>query len=149
MHAYTVCGLRLDAPSPPLPNLVVGTSCSYQTIKRASPAERARIVPRVVFFGGKAAPGYVTAKRVIKLIHDVGAVVNNDADCAGVLSVIFIPNYNVSNAEIIIPASDLSQHISTAGVCECDCGACAHCAEMVCGRATVGVQGWRRRARAT
>lgn len=89
----------------------------YKTIKATPPEERAsKIVPRVIFFGGKAAPGYYMAKLIIKLINDVGRVINSDAEVGDLLKVIFIPNYCVSLAEIIVPASDLSQHISTAGM---------------------------------
>jgi starch phosphorylase len=73
------------------------------------------MVPRTIMFGGKAAPGYDIAKKVIKLINEVSYVVNNDEVTKKLLKVVFIPNYNVSAAEMIIPATELSQHISLAG----------------------------------
>lgn len=72
-------------------------------------------VPRTVIFAGKAASSYRMAKSIIRLIHDVGQVVNNDPRIGGKLKVVFIPNYGVSVAEIIMPGADLSEQISTAG----------------------------------
>ena len=94
---------------------IFGVIHRYLTIKAMGPEERKKVAPRVSIFGGKAAPGYWMAKTIIHLINNVGGVVNNDKDVGDLLKVIFIEDYNVSKAEIIVPASDISEHISTAG----------------------------------
>lgn len=94
---------------------IFGVIHRYLTIKAMTPEERKKLAPRVSIFGGKAAPGYWMAKTIIHLINNVGSVVNKDPDVGDLLKVIFLEDYNVSKAEIIIPASDISEHISTAG----------------------------------
>jgi len=89
----------------------------YKELQRKAVSGALRdVVPRVVIFAGKAAPGYHRAKLIIKLINSVAEKVNSDQSTSEYLKVIFIPNYTVSLAEKIIPASDISQHISTAGM---------------------------------
>ncbi len=92
---------------------VLETVTRYDSI-RAQPTRE--WTPRVKIFAGKAAASYHRAKLIIKLMNDVAHVVNNDPALRGLLKVVFIPNYNVSWAEQIIPAADLSEQISTAGM---------------------------------
>jgi len=75
----------------------------------------AGVVPRTVIFGGKAAPGYFIAKLIIRLIHQVAEMIAADTRAASVLRVVFVPNYDVSSAEVLFPATELSEQISTAG----------------------------------
>ncbi len=84
----------------------------YDRIKRG---DTANWTNRCVLIGGKAAPGYYMAKRIIKLINNVGSVINHDPDVGEKLKLIFLPNYRVSAMEIICPGADLSEQISTAG----------------------------------
>jgi starch phosphorylase len=84
----------------------------YQRIKAQPGLD---IMPRTFIFGGKAAPGYDLAKRIIKLIHAVGAVVNSDPDVKDRIKVAFIPDLSVKNGQLIYPAADVSEQISMAG----------------------------------
>jgi starch phosphorylase len=94
---------------------IFGVIHRYLELKAMSPEDRKKVQPRVSIFGGKAAPGYWMAKTVIHLINKVSDVVNNDKDIGDALKVVFLEDYNVSKAEMIVPASDISEHISTAG----------------------------------
>jgi starch phosphorylase len=78
-------------------------------------APSAPVVPRTVLLAGKAASAYFSAKLIIRLAHDIARVVNSDPRCAGKLQLVFVPNYGVSVAEVLMPAADLSEQISTAG----------------------------------
>lgn len=75
----------------------------YDQIKKMTPDQKKEVVPRVCVIGGKAAPGYEMAKRIIKLVCAVGDKVNNDPAIGDLLKVIFMPDYNVSGAEYLIP----------------------------------------------
>lgn len=92
---------------------ILGTIALYQSM-RTRPTET--YAPRVKIFAGKAAASYHQAKLIIKLINDVARTINADPTVRGKLRVVFMPNYNVSLAEIIIPAADVSEQISTAGM---------------------------------
>jgi glycogen phosphorylase len=92
---------------------IIETVALYDAI-RAQPHRN--WAPRVKFFGGKAAPTYWNAKLIIKLANDVARVINGDPAVRGLLKVVFVPNYNVSTAEIMIPGANLSEQISTAGL---------------------------------
>jgi len=92
---------------------LLDTVARYHAI-RANP--QADWVPRVKIFAGKAAASYAEAKLIIKLANDIATIVNNDPATRELLRVVFLPNYNVSLAEMIIPAADLSEQISTAGM---------------------------------
>ncbi|KAJ0865766.1 putative glycogen phosphorylase [Helianthus annuus] len=96
---------------------ILGIVYRYKKMKEMNADERkAKFVPRVCIFGGKAFATYIQAKRIVKFITDVAATVNNDPDIGDLLKVVFVPDYNVTVAEVLIPGSDLSQHISTAGM---------------------------------
>ncbi|KAG5246992.1 hypothetical protein OIU78_000351 [Salix suchowensis] len=94
---------------------ILGIIHRYDCIKNMEKSDRTKVVPRVCIIGGKAAPGYEIAKKIIKLCNAVAEKINNDPDVGDLLKLVFIPDYNVSVAELVIPGADLSQHISTAG----------------------------------
>jgi starch phosphorylase len=94
---------------------ILGVIYRYEKLQKLTDAELAKVVPRVVIFAGKSAPGYYMAKMIIKLINNASSVINYNQRTSKYLQLVFIPNYNVSLAEVMIPASDISQHISTAG----------------------------------
>ncbi|KAJ3826219.1 glycogen phosphorylase [Lentinula raphanica] len=94
---------------------ILGVIHRYLTLKQMTAAERKKVNPRVVFFAGKAAPGYYIAKLTIRLIVNAARIINADPETRDLLTVYFLPDYSVSLAEVLIPASDISQHISTAG----------------------------------
>jgi glycogen phosphorylase len=112
---YDVMVKRIHEYKRQLMNILYVIHRYLEILKTPESQRSAKFVPRVVFIGGKAAPGYKDAKGFIKLINSVGQVVNNDRSIQDLLKVVFLKNYCVSNAQIIIPAADLSQHISTAG----------------------------------
>ncbi len=84
--------------------------------RRLRESPNANFVPRTVIFAGKAAPGYAMAKAIVKLINNVACTINADASVRDRLRVVFLPDYDVSLAQMIVPAADLSQQISTAGM---------------------------------
>lgn len=92
---------------------ILETIAHWQAIKKNPAADW---VPRVKIFGGKAAPGYVFAKQVIRFINDVARTINADPETNQLLKVVYPANYNVSMAELLVPAADLSEQISTAGM---------------------------------
>ncbi|XP_038998686.1 glycogen phosphorylase 1-like [Hibiscus syriacus] len=94
---------------------ILGIIHRYDSIKNMNKNDRKKVVPRVCIISGKAAPGYEIAKKIIKLCHVVAEKINNDNDIGDLLKLVFIPDYNVSVAELVIPGADLSQHLSTAG----------------------------------
>ncbi|MEB3172931.1 MAG: glycogen/starch/alpha-glucan phosphorylase, partial [Cyanobacteriota bacterium] len=91
----------------------LGVIARYLRIKNGDTAD---LAPRTVIFGGKAAPGYAMAKLIIRFINGIAEVVNSDPDMKGLLKVVFLADFNVQLGEMIYPAADLSEQISTAGL---------------------------------
>ena len=95
---------------------ILGCIYRYVQLKEMTPKERENVNKRITFIGGKAAPGYILAKNIIKLANMVAHHINNDNDVNHYFKMVFLPDYNVSSAQIIIPASDINHQISTAGM---------------------------------
>jgi starch phosphorylase len=95
---------------------IMAVAYRYKKIKAMSAKEKKDVVPKVVMIGGKAFATYVQAKRIVQLIVAVADKVNNDPAIGDLLKVVFLPNYNVSVAEVLIPGTDVCQQISTAGM---------------------------------
>jgi starch phosphorylase len=97
---------------------ILGVVARYLELKQLTPEElvEMNVVPRAHIIAGKAACGYDVAKRIIKLVNSVAAVINADPATSQYLKLVFIPNYCVSNAELIFPGADVSQQVSTAGM---------------------------------
>ncbi|XP_021816533.1 alpha-glucan phosphorylase 2, cytosolic-like [Prunus avium] len=91
---------------------ILGIIHRYDCIENVEKSQWRKVVPHVCIIGGKAAPGYEIAKKIIKLCHAVAEKINSDTDVGDLLKLVFIPDYNVSVAELVIPGADLSQHIS-------------------------------------
>ncbi|KAJ9097299.1 hypothetical protein QFC21_004968 [Naganishia friedmannii] len=94
---------------------ILGCIHRYLKIKQTPKVERRNICPHVAFFAGKSAPGYYIAKTMIQLINNVARVVNEDPEVGDLFKIVFIPDYSVSIAELLMPAADVSVQISTAG----------------------------------
>ena len=109
----------------------------YIQLKEMTPKERERVNKRITFLGGKAAPGYKLAKNIIKLANMVSYHINNDHDVNNYFKFVFLPDYNVSSAQIIIPASDINHQISTAGM-EASGTSCMKF--VMCGSLIIGTQ---------